>query len=127
MRQPSNATPPRQHWSVFEPAFGRVQHPRLQTARLQLRPACAGGRAALPGDRDAATSELRAAHSPEWPHADLLDVLPMQAAAESSAALDGLWVIIERATKMVIGDIGFRGPPDADASSRSATASSPLG
>jgi len=86
----------------------------VQTARLDLRPLPPAAAAALPSDRDAATNELGAALSPEWPHADLLDVLPMQAAAAPDAVPYGVWVIIKRATETVIGDIGFRGPPDAD-------------
>ena len=113
------ATPARRHrrdniGRCFELASERVEYPRLQTARLDLRPLPPAAAAALSGNRHAATSELGAALSPEWPHADLFDVLPMQAVATSSAVPYGVWVIIERATDMVIGDIGFRGPPDAD-------------
>jgi ribosomal-protein-alanine N-acetyltransferase len=50
----------------------------------------------------------------DWPAADLLDVLPMQAAASPETARFGVWVIIERHTSTVVGDIGFFGPPGVD-------------
>jgi ribosomal-protein-alanine N-acetyltransferase len=56
---------------------------------------------------------LGVALPPEWPHADLLDVLPLQAAAGPSEERFGVWVMIERETRAVVGDIGFLGPPGA--------------
>lgn len=47
----------------------------------------------------------------DWPARDLLDVLPSQAAASPETARFGVWVIIERDTSTVVGDIGFFGPP----------------
>jgi [ribosomal protein S5]-alanine N-acetyltransferase len=47
-----------------------------------------------------------------WPQADLLDVLPMQAAATPEGERFGIWLMIERDTDTVVGDIGFLGPPD---------------
>ena len=43
-----------------------------------------------------------------------LDVLPLQAAAAHSEERFGVWVVIERESKTVIGDIGFIGPPGED-------------
>ena len=51
-----------------------------------------------------------------WPAADLLDVLPLQAAALPSDERFGVWVMIERESQSVVGDIGFIGPPDEDGS-----------
>ena len=42
---------------------------------------------------------------------DVLDILPVQASADSEGERFGVWVIIERATASVVGDIGFLGPP----------------
>ncbi|MHB8649207.1 MAG: GNAT family N-acetyltransferase, partial [Gaiellaceae bacterium] len=42
----------------------------------------------------------------------LLDVLPLQAAAAPSDECFGVWVMIERDTGTVVGDVGFIGPPD---------------
>ena len=47
-----------------------------------------------------------------WPLADLLGVLPMQAAATPDQERFGIWLIVERDTNTVVGDIGFHGPPD---------------
>ena len=46
-----------------------------------------------------------------WPLAELLGVLPMQAAATPDQERFGIWLIVERDTKTVVGDIGFHGPP----------------
>lgn len=54
---------------------------------------------------------LGAAPPPEWPQADLYDVLPLQAAALPTEERFGIWVMIERELKQVVGDIGFLGPP----------------
>ena len=47
-----------------------------------------------------------------WPQDDLLDVLPMQAAAGVDAERFGVWLMIERDTNTVVGDVGFLGLPD---------------
>jgi RimJ/RimL family protein N-acetyltransferase len=64
----------------------------------------------LPADRSEAARLIAAELAEEWPHPDLLDILPMQ--ADSSAF--GVWVLIERASATVIGDAGFLGAPGAD-------------
>jgi RimJ/RimL family protein N-acetyltransferase len=82
----------------------------LETDRLDLRPLPAAAAAVPPDDRETAARILGAAIPASWPQADLLDVLPMQASA-GDAERYGIWVMIERATNAVIGDIGFLGPP----------------
>jgi ribosomal-protein-alanine N-acetyltransferase len=84
----------------------------LVTDRLVLRPLPATAAAALPADRDSASRVLGAALSVEWPQTDLLDVLPIQAAASPDDERFGVWVMVERDTETVVGDIGFMGPPD---------------
>lgn len=86
---------------------------RLGGARLELTPLPAAAAAALPDDRPTAAALIGARLPDAWPHADLLDVLPMQAAAEAADEPSGVWLIIERDTATVVGDIGFMGPPDA--------------
>lgn len=87
---------------------------QIRTARLDLRPLKPEAAAALPQQRDLA-AELIAARLPDdWPAPDLLDVLPMQAAAGELACF-GVWVVIEHDSNTVIGDIGFFGPPTSDA------------
>ena len=88
----------------------------IRTARLELRPLPAAAARALPDDRGTAARLLGAALSPDWPQADLLDLLPSQAAAARGEQRFGVWVITERESKMVVGDIGFVGPPGEDGS-----------
>ena len=86
------------------------------TERLELRPLPARAAAALPEDRKEAARILGAILPAEWPQPDLLDVLPMQAAASSEAERFGVWVMIEAESGTVVGDIGFMGRPDASGS-----------
>jgi [ribosomal protein S5]-alanine N-acetyltransferase len=86
----------------------------LQTARLELRPLPSLAARALPDDRETAARLLGTALSADWPQPDLLDVLPMQASATQAEEGFGVWVIIERGSTTVVGDIGFMGPPGDD-------------
>jgi len=86
----------------------------LQTTRLELRPLPAAAAGALPEDRESAARLLGVTLSVEWPHGDLVELLPPQAAASLDDEAFGVWVIIERESATVVGDIGFTGPPGAD-------------
>ena len=86
----------------------------MQTERLELRPLGPAAAAALPHDRATAALELGAELPDGWPHADLVDILPLQAAAAPGEEQFGVWVIIERDTGTLCGDIGFLGPPGPD-------------
>ena len=86
----------------------------LQTTRLELRPLPSAAARALPDDRETAARLLGAALSADWPQPDLLDILPMQAAAAQTEERFGVWVMIERGSTTVVGDIGFMGPPGED-------------
>ncbi len=86
----------------------------LHSQRLDLQPLDPGAAQALPDDRALASTVIGARLSADWPAPDLLDVLPMQAAASPENACFGVWVIIERETATVVGDIGFFGPPGPD-------------
>jgi ribosomal-protein-alanine N-acetyltransferase len=88
----------------------------LHTERLDLRPLPSAAAGALPDDRDRAAHVLGLALPADWPQVDLLDVLPLQARVGPSEECYGVWLIIERETQMVVGDIGFIGPPGADGS-----------
>jgi len=96
--------------------FRRVAAPRLITERLELRPLPAAAAAALQEDREGASRTLGAALPDAWPQPDLLDVLPLQAAAPAENERFGVWVMIERDSRSVVGDIGFIGPPDENGS-----------
>jgi [ribosomal protein S5]-alanine N-acetyltransferase len=85
--------------------------PRLDTERLALVPLDPAAAAALPDGRISAAQLIGAELSDDWPAGDLLDVLPMQASIPPEQAHYGIWVILERTTNTVVGDIGFFGPP----------------
>jgi len=72
----------------------------------------AAAAAALPTDREEASRILGAALPLDWPQSDLLDLLPLQASASHADERFGVWVMIERETTSVVGDMGFIGPPD---------------
>jgi ribosomal-protein-alanine N-acetyltransferase len=79
---------------------------------MEVRPLPALAAAALPGDREKASRILAATLPTAWPQSDLLDVLPLQAAASPETECYGVWVMVERESESVVGDVGFMGPPD---------------
>jgi len=93
--------------------FEGVGDCHLTTDRLELRPLSAKAAAALQDDRGQASHLLGVTLSADWPLRDLLDVLPVQAATPPNGERFGVWVIIERRSTTVVGDIGFFGPPDS--------------
>jgi ribosomal-protein-alanine N-acetyltransferase len=84
----------------------------VKAGRIELRQLSAAAAAALLDDRLTAARLIGASIPPTWPQDDLLDVLPVQAAASPGDERFGIWLIIERATAAIVGDIGFLGPPD---------------
>jgi RimJ/RimL family protein N-acetyltransferase len=48
----------------------------------------------------------------EWPLSDILDLMPVHAGRSTTEARFSIWVMIERETGTVVGDIGFFGPPN---------------
>jgi [ribosomal protein S5]-alanine N-acetyltransferase len=93
-----------------------VADTRLITERMELRPLPAAAANVLPEGREEASRILGAALPLDWPQPDLLDVLLIQASASPSDERFGIWVMIERDTCSVVGDIGFIGPPNASGS-----------
>jgi [ribosomal protein S5]-alanine N-acetyltransferase len=89
-----------------------VSKTRLISDRLELIPLPAAAAAALPSDRAEASRLLGATLASDWPQPDLLAVLPLQASATPNGETFGVWVMVERRTSTVVGDIGFIGPPD---------------
>jgi ribosomal-protein-alanine N-acetyltransferase len=79
-----------------------------------LQPLPAAVAALLPEGHAAAARLLGLALPEDWPQADLLDVLPLQASAAPAEEAFGVWIIVERESDTVVGDIGFLGPPAAD-------------
>ncbi len=87
----------------------------VETPRLRLSPLDPEAAAALlVGDRPAAARRTDATLPHDRPQPDLFEVLPSQAAASAETVPYGIWVMIERRSGTVIGDIGFMGPPDGD-------------
>jgi [ribosomal protein S5]-alanine N-acetyltransferase len=80
--------------------------------RVELTPLSAAAATSLPDDRPKASRLIGASLPDDWPQTDLLDVLPMQATATPEEERFGIWIMIERDTNSVVGDIGFMGPPD---------------
>jgi ribosomal-protein-alanine N-acetyltransferase len=87
---------------------------KLHTQRLELRPLPAAAARTLPGDRTTTALLLEAKLPTDWPHPELMDVLPLQGAATSVTEPYGIWVLIERGSRTIVGDAGFMGPPGAD-------------
>jgi len=85
---------------------------RLGTARLELWPLSPAAAAALPDGRDEAARLIGARLPPAWPGRAVLGrAIPMQAKARQDEARFGIWVIVRRDIGVVVGDIGFFGPP----------------
>jgi ribosomal-protein-alanine N-acetyltransferase len=80
-------------------------------ARLDLRPISPRVAAALLAERELAAVLLGATLPREWPQPDLLDVVPMLAAADPEPPGFGAWAMVERVSKTVVGDVGLLGPP----------------
>jgi len=81
----------------------------LSTEHLDLTPLPVRAAAALPEDRGAAARLLGAKLSAEWPDPHLVGILRRHAEGPEHF---GVWVMVERDTATVVGDIGFHGPPD---------------
>ena len=90
----------------------RVTPIRIASDRLELIPLPAAAAAVLPDARAEAARIIGSILPDPWPLPELLDVLPMQAATTPDRERFGIWLIVERETTTVVGDIGFHGPPD---------------
>jgi RimJ/RimL family protein N-acetyltransferase len=89
---------------------------RLETDRLEIRVLSATIAAALSRDRAEASRLLGADLASGWPQPDLFRILGRQAAAPPDVERFGIWVMVERASNTIVGDIGFHGPPDEQGS-----------
>ncbi len=89
----------------------------IHTARLRLIPCTAAvARAADAGGAAAVSSWLGVVVDPSWPSADLREVLPGYAdALERDPGLLGwgVWLILDGRGANLVGDVGFKGPPDS--------------
>ncbi len=78
----------------------------VTTEQLELRPLPLAAARALFDDRKTAGRVLGAVVPDEWPLPDLKDVVSRHQPPF------GIWVMVERETETVVGDVGFHGPPD---------------
>lgn len=83
----------------------------ISTGRLELRPLPAAAAAALRNDREQAAQEIGIQLAPDWPQPALLEILDRHAELAPEELVWGIWLIIDRREDIVIGDIGFHGPP----------------
>jgi ribosomal-protein-alanine N-acetyltransferase len=90
---------------------------RIETERLTLVVCSAELVRALLTDLGRA-EELLGATIPEgWPDAELVEILPgclERLEADPATLGDGVWVIVARELRTVVGSAGFLGPPDQD-------------
>lgn len=100
----------RAYWR-FAPVYGRGVL-RLITERLELKPLTSQAAAALSENQEEASRIIGAIFPAEWPQPDLLGILALRAPSSPEAERFGVWVMIERDSRSVVGDIGFKGPPD---------------
>jgi ribosomal-protein-alanine N-acetyltransferase len=88
---------------------------QIETPRLRLVPCSVAAAQAAIADRAALESLLGARVPEDWPAEDLRDFLPVYARiVDEQAARQGwgIWLILDRAAQSLVGDIGFKGPPD---------------
>lgn len=76
------------------------------TEQLELRPLPVAAARVLADDPKAAGRLIGAVVPDDWPQPDLKDVV------DRHEPPFGIWVMVERETETVVGDIGFHGPPD---------------
>jgi [ribosomal protein S5]-alanine N-acetyltransferase len=78
----------------------------MTTSRLELRPLLTAAALALFDDREEAARLIGSPLSPAWPQRDLVDILPL-----GRERRGGVWVMVERETGEVVGDVGVVGIP----------------
>lgn len=86
----------------------------VRTPRLRLIPLPLELLRAAADDREGLAAALATRIPGDWPQADLVEALPFfqQTLAADPAHYSWLvWVMIRVADPVVVGDIGFRGPP----------------
>jgi len=88
---------------------------QLKTPQLRLAPCTVAAAQAATTDRAALESLLGVRVPDDWPAEDLRDFLPIygRIVAEQAARQGwGIWLMLGLAERALVGDIGFKGPPD---------------
>ncbi len=89
---------------------------QVESERLQLIPCNEQVARTATGSRRQAEALLALHVHPDWPGPDVRGYLPhyaRQLAADSTRLGWGIWLIVQRAERLVIGDVGFKGQPDS--------------
>ena len=90
--------------------------PQIETTRLRLLPCTVAAAQAATTDRAAFAALLGVRVPDDWPAEDLRDFLPVygQIVDERAARQGwGIWLMLNPVERVLVGDIGFKGPPDA--------------
>jgi len=88
---------------------------RVRTGRLDLFPCAVDAARAAIEDRTRLETLLGVWVPDDWPASDLRDFLPLyaqQLEAAPSLLGWGVWLMVHRAERVVVGDLGFKGEPD---------------
>jgi ribosomal-protein-alanine N-acetyltransferase len=89
---------------------------QIKTTHLRLVPCTVAVAQAAMADRAALEALLGVRVPDDWPAEDLRDFLPIysQIVDEQAARQGwGIWLMLDPAAQSLVGDIGFKGPPDA--------------
>jgi [ribosomal protein S5]-alanine N-acetyltransferase len=89
----------------------------LLTPRLRMLPCDAVVARAAVEAPETLSSLLGLRVDPEWPSEDLVEVLPGYADAlegDPSLLRWGFFLVLDRSGRRLVGDAGFKGPPDED-------------
>ncbi len=89
---------------------------QIETPPLRLVPCTVAAAQAAMADRAALEALLGVRVPADWPAEDLRDFLPIygQIVDERAARQGwGIWLMLDPAAQSLVGDIGFKGPPDA--------------
>ena len=89
---------------------------QIETPQLRLVPCTVAAAQAAMVDRAAFALLLGVRVHDDWPAEDLRDFLPIygQIVDEQAARQGwGIWLMLGAAERALVGDIGFKGPPDA--------------
>src|SRR5947209_2671607 len=95
-------------------AEGALIVPRLETKRLLLIPFSLEMKRMTLRDKSRLADLIEARVPEAWPGPDLLDALPFFIAQMEQHPADFVWdgLIVHKADRVLIGDIGFKGGPD---------------
>ena len=89
---------------------------QIETPQLRLVPCTVAAAQAAAADRAAFAALLGVRVPDDWPAADLRDFLPVYSTiVDQQAARQGwgIWLMLDPAAGALVGDIGFKGSPDA--------------